>query len=327
LMLVSILALVFVHYRQSGNISFDYLTLLNTHVSGDFGFWIMMGFLLAFAVKLPVVPFHTWLPDAHTQAPTAGSVILAGVLLKTGAYGLFRFVLPMFPQQSAQFAPVAMALGTLGILYGAIMAFSQHDLKRLVAYTSVSHMGYVLLGIFTATQLALQGALVQMIAHGLSTGALFIVAGEIQERIHTRDLNRMGGLWEQMPRLGSLCLFFAVASLGLPGLANFVGEFFVLLGAFHVNKWLAVLSALGLIGAAAYSLLLIQRTFLGAPKSTTPTDWSLRDANFRESFILVSIVLLVVWLGVFPSPVFNSAKQVIETMQPETVILLSSESR
>jgi NADH-quinone oxidoreductase subunit M len=316
LMLISILALVFVHYQSSGQLSFDYFTLLNSHVSGNFAFWIMLGFLLAFAVKLPVVPFHTWLPDAHTEAPTAGSVILAGVLLKTGAYGLFRFVLPLFPVESAHFAPVAMGLATVGILYGAIMAFSQRDLKRLVAYTSVSHMGFVVLGVFAASQLALQGSLLQMIAHGLSTGALFIIVGELQERIHTRDMNQMGGLWQQMPRLGALGLFFAIASLGLPGLANFIGEFFVLLGTFQVNRLLSVLSALGLVGAVIYSLFLMQKAFFGAGVSPKPGGWSVRDASRRESLLLISIVFLTVWLGLYPSPVFNVTKPVFETLTP-----------
>ena len=323
LMLISILALVFVHYKSTGTISFDYFTLLKSHVVSDFAFWIMLGFMLAFAVKLPVVPFHTWLPDAHTEAPTAGSVILAGVLLKTGAYGFFRFVLPLFPQESARFAPVAMTLATVGILYGAIMAFSQRDLKRLVAYTSVSHMGFVLLGVFAATQLALQGALLQMIAHGLSTGALFIIVGELQERIHTRDMNQMGGLWEQMPRLGALGLFFVIASLGLPGLANFIGEFFVLLGTFSVNKPLTILSALGLVGAAIYSLFLMQKTFFGGGISAKQGDWSLHDATRRESLLLVSIVLLIVWLGIFPNPVFKITKGVFETLHPVNVSVSS----
>jgi len=314
LMLISILALVFLHYQTTGVLNFDYFSLLNFPVSGNFAVWIMVGFLLAFAVKIPVVPFHSWLPDAHTEAPTAGSVILAGVLLKTGAYGLLRFVLPLFPQQSAHFTSLAMTLATLGIIYGAIMAFAQRDLKRLVAYTSISHMGFVLLGIFAANQLALQGALLQMIAHGLSTGALFIIAGELQERIHTRDMNQMGGFWEAMPRLGALGLFFAIASLGLPGLANFIGEFFVLLGAFQVNKVLTILSALGLVSAAIYALFLVQKVFFGRNISSLPVNWSLHDTGPRESGLLISMVFLIVWLGLFPSPIFNMTKPVFETL-------------
>jgi len=195
----------------------------------------MLGFFIAFAVKLPVFPLHTWLPDAHTQAPTAGSVILAGLLLKTGGYGLIRFVVPLFPGAAADFAPVAMTLAVAGILYGAILALGQTDLKRLVAYTSVSHLGFVLLGVFAWNTLALQGALLQMVAHGISTGALFVVAGLLQERMHTRDIDRMGGLWSVAPRLGGVALFFALASLGLPGLGDFAAEFLVLLGAFQAS--------------------------------------------------------------------------------------------
>ena len=189
----------------------------------------MLGFLIAFLVKLPAIPFHTWLPDAHTQAPAAGSLDLAGLLIKTGAYGLIRFVLPLFPEQAASFAPIAWALGITGILYGAGLAFIQTDLKRLIAYSSISHMGFVLVGIFSGSTLGLQGALILMLAHGISTGALFIVAGNLRERLLTRDLTKMGGLWKEVPTLGGIALFFTMASLGLPGLGNFVGEFLVLL--------------------------------------------------------------------------------------------------
>jgi len=193
LMLLAILGLYFVHGNQTGDYTFDYFQLLGTQFTDGVGMWLMLGFLAAFAVKLPVVPFHSWLPDAHSQAPTAGSLILAGLLLKTGAYGLLRFILPLFREQASAIALWAMALGVLGIGYGAILAFSQTDLKRLVAYTSVSHMGFIMLGVFSINELALQGVVVQMIAHGISTGALFIVAGFIYERIHTRDITAMGG--------------------------------------------------------------------------------------------------------------------------------------
>ena len=212
LMLVSILALAFVRYRQTGVLTFDYLGLIDTPLDPSTGLWIMLGFFVAFAVKLPAVPFHTWLPDAHTEAPTGGSVLLAGLLLKTGAYGLLRFAVPLFPQAAQTFAPIAMALGVLGIVYGAVLAFAQDDFKRLVAYSSISHLGFVLLGIFAWNGLALEGAVMQMLAHGLSTGALFMLAGALQERLGTRDMRRMGGLWTTVPRLGAVTLFFAVAS-------------------------------------------------------------------------------------------------------------------
>jgi len=223
LMLLAILSLVYLHYATSGTLSFDYKELLTADVAGPFGFWLMLGFFIAFVVKLPGVPFHTWLPDAHTQAPTAGSVILAGILLKTGAYGLIRFVVPLFPEAAMDFSWPAMVLGAASVVYGGYLAFSQNDFKRLVAYSSVSHMGFVLLGVFAANQVALQGAVMQMIAHGFSTAALFMMAGALQQRLHTRDMRKMGGLWMRAPRMGDLTLFFVVASLGIPGLGNFVG--------------------------------------------------------------------------------------------------------
>ena len=193
----------------------------------------MLGFFIAFTVKLPALPFHTWLPDAHTQAPTGGSVILAGVMLKTGAYGLLRFVIPLFPEAAHQFAPVAMTLGAVSVLYAAAMAFAQSDLKRLIAYTSVSHMGFILLGVFSWNLFALQGSVITMLAHGISASALFMIAGALQERLHTREMGNMGGLWSVLPGLSVLTLFFSLASLGLPGLGNFIGEFLVLQGGFQ----------------------------------------------------------------------------------------------
>lgn len=237
LMLIAILALYFIHHQTTGVYTFEYTELLNTQLTNRAELWIMLGFFVAFAVKLPVVPLHTWLPDAHTEAPTAGSIILAGLLLKTGAYGLIRFVVPLFPNAAREFAPIALGLAALGIVYGAVMAYSQTDLKRLVAYTSVSHLGFVLLGIFSLNQLGLQGAIMTMICHGLSTGALFVLVGALQERLHTRDLDQMGGLWAVVPRLSGAALFFGLASLGLPGLGDFVGEFLVMLGSTESASW------------------------------------------------------------------------------------------
>ena len=241
--------------------------------------WLMLGFFVAFVVKLPVVPLHTWLPDAHTEAPTAGSVILAGLLLKTGAYGLIRFVLPLFPDACTVFAPLAMALGVIGILYGALLAFAQTDLKRLVAYTSVRHMGFVLLGVFACNELALQGAVMQMVCHGLWTGALFVLVGQLHERLHTRDLRRMGGLWSAVPRMGAVGMFFAMASLGLPGLGNFVGEFLVLLGSLHASVLWTVLATCGLVPATIYSLWIVQQVFHGEPRETS----AIPDLSARSS--------------------------------------------
>lgn len=301
LMLVAIIALVLVHHGETGVYTFDYFDLLQTRPEARTAYWLMLGFFLAFAVKLPMVPLHTWLPDAHTQAPTGGSVLLAGILLKTGAYGLLRFVVPLFPEASQNFAPVAMSLGVLGILYGAVLAYAQDDAKRLVAYTSVSHMGFVLLGVYAGTPLALQGVVMQLIAHGLSTGALFMIAGGLQHRLHTRDMRRLGGLWTTMPRMGAVALFFVAASLGLPGLANFIAEFLVLLGTFEVNVPLAVLAALGLIAAVVYSLILMQRVFHGPPSAPHRAS----DLTAGETAAYGTMMILLVALGLFPQPVFE----------------------
>src|SRR6185437_9463800 len=202
-MLLAILGLWSLHHRATGEYTFDYLALLGTTMARTSGRWLMLGFVIAFFVKLPAVPLHTWLPDAHTEAPTAGSVILAGLLLKTGAYGLLRFVVPLFPDAASELAPIALIIGVVGILYGALLAFAQSDLKRLVAYTSVSHLGFVLVGIFSGSVLALQGAVLQIVCHGLSKGALFMLAGSLQERLHTRELAQMGGLWSAVPKMGA----------------------------------------------------------------------------------------------------------------------------
>jgi len=311
LMLVAILALVFLHREATGTFTFDYFALLHTDMAPSTAMWIMLGFFVAFAVKLPAVPFHVWLPDAHTEAPTAGSVILAGVLLKTGAYGLLRFVVPLFPDAALRFAPVAMALGAISILYGAVLAFAQTDLKRLVAYTSVSHLGFVLLGVFAWNAWALQGAVMQMIAHGISTGALFVLVGALQERMHTRDMQRMGGLWATVPRMGAIGIFFAVASLGLPGLGNFVGEFLVLLGSYRVQTTITVVAALGLITAVVYALVLVQKTFHGENRQ----GWRLADASAREMTTLCAMIAINVWLGLYPQPVLDAAAPAVNALQ------------
>ena len=316
-MLVSILALYFVHGNNTGIYSFDYMELLGTTIGQTAGFWIMLGFVLAFIVKMAVVPFHSWLPDAHAQAPTAGSVILAGLLLKTGAYGLLRFAFPLFPLNMSKIAPVGMALGVAGILYGAKLAFAQRDLKRLVAYTSVSHMGFVMLGIFALNQLAWQGVVMQMICHGISTGALFILAGALQERIGTRDMSRMGGLWEKTPRLGAATLIFALASLGLPGLGNFIAEFLVLIGSFRTSVLLAVLGSLGFLASTIYALSMVQRIFHGAKIE----EWTLTDLNLREIFVVGLLVIAIVWLGAYPQPVLTTSKGALLGIQAHSASL------
>jgi NADH-quinone oxidoreductase subunit M len=312
LMLVAIVALVAIHHQHTGVYTFNYTQLLGTPLSASAAMWLMLGFFVAFAVKLPVVPLHTWLPEAHTQAPTAGSVILAGLLLKTGAYGLLRFVVPFFPEAAQRFAPVAMVLGVIGIVYGAIVAFAQTDIKRLVAYTSVSHMGFVLLGIFAWQTLALQGAVMQMICHGLSTGALFILAGALQHRLHTRDMGRMGGLWATLPRMGGIGVFLAMASLGLPGLGNFVAEFLILIGAFQEHAVLAIVATVGLVTATLYALRMVQRTFYGPPSAG---EQRLPDFSMREMAIMGIMVASLVGLGLYPQPVLDTAEPVLNSLQ------------
>ncbi|ADJ28758.1 NADH-quinone oxidoreductase subunit M [Nitrosococcus watsonii] len=310
LLLIAILTLVWSQFQHSGVLTFNYFDLLGASLTPTAAFWSMLGFFIAFTVKLPAVPFHPWLPDAHTQASAGGSIILAGILLKTGAYGLLRFVLPLFPEAATDFTPIAMLLGVIGILYGAGLAFVQHDLKRLIAYTSVSHMGFVLLGIFAGTPLALQGAVIQILAHGMSTPALFMVAGVLQERLHTRDMRQMSGLWSKAPRLAAIGLFFALASLGLPGLGNFVGEFLILLGTYPVSTPFTAIAALGLILAAVYALLIVQKVFHGKGQDTQP----LPDFSIRHMTAMSAMILILLWLGLYPQPVFDMAYPALESL-------------
>ncbi len=311
LMLVAILALVFVHYRETGTLTFDYFDLLGSPLDPGIAFWIMLGFFIAFAVKLPAFPFHTWLPDAHTQAPTAGSVLLAGVLLKTGAYGFLRFVVPLFPDVAMRFAPVAMLLAVIGILYGAVLAFAQNDMKRLVAYSSVSHMGFVLLGVFAWNTLSIQGTLVEMVAHGISTGALFIIVGFVQERLETRDMRALGGLATDFPRLSGMAMLFAIATLGLPGLGNFVGEVLILAGSFTVSRALSSVAAVGLVAAVVYALSLLQHAFQGRPGTLVRAP----DLNGREMGIAVVLVIAILWLGLWPQPLLDLTSAGLPNLQ------------
>ena len=317
LMFIAIISLYFVHGHSTGSYTFDYLQLLGTRMTASTELLIMLGFLAAFLVKLPVVPLHNWLPDAHTEAPTAGSLILAALLLKTGAYGLLRFIVPLFPSASVTFAPIGMLLGVVGILYGAKLAFAQTNLKRLVAYTSVSHMGFVILGVFSFNEIAYQGVVIQMIAHGISTGALFILVGQLYERIHTRDINKMGGLWEKAPFMGAVGLIFSMASLGLPGLGNFIAELLILIGAFKANILMSCLASLGLIAATIYSLRIVQKVFLGNKNS----DWKMNDLTLREKAVSASLIIAIVWLGLFPKPVLDTAKPaVLKTLNKQKEI-------
>lgn len=301
LMLVAILGLVLMNADTSGQLTFSYFDLLRHEIDPDIASYLMWGFFLAFVVKLPGFPFHTWLPDAHTQAPTAASVLLAGILLKTGAYGLIRFTVPLFPDASMQIAGFAMVLGAAGIVYGALLAFAQTDFKRLVAYSSVSHMGFVLLGVYAWTEITLQGSVMQMVAHGFSTAALFMIAGALQHRLHTRDMTEMGGLWMAMPRMGAIAMFFIIASLGMPGLGNFVGEFLILLGAFGVSKSITIVATFGLVAGAVYALIAMQRTFQG---ESGPYP-ELKDFGKKELAAMVPMMIGLTLIGVYPQPVFE----------------------
>lgn len=312
LMLVSILALYFIHHSATGVYTFEYADLLGTSIAPHVAFLVMLGFFVGFAVKLPVFPLHPWLPDAHTEAPTAGSVILAGLLLKTGAYGLLRFVVPFFPSASHEFSRVAMVLAVIGIIYGAVMAFAQIDLKRLVAYTSVSHLGFVLLGIYTWNDLALVGALISMICHGISTGSLFMLVGQLQERTHTRDMDKLGGLWATIPRMSGVAMFFAMGSIGLPGLGDFVGEFLVLLGTYHAGYiGLTIAATIGVLLSTLYGLRFIQRAYHGP----NTHGWSLPDLSSREVLIYVPMIAILLWLGLYPQPVIRAFQPAMQHLQ------------
>lgn len=282
--------------------------------------WLFLAFGLAFAIKVPMWPLHSWLPDAHVEAPTAGSVILAGVLLKMGTYGFLRFNLPMFPQAAIKLAPWMAALAVIGILYGAAVSYAQKDVKKLVAYSSVSHLGFVMLGLFALNPQGIQGGILQMINHGLSTGALFLLVGMIYERRHTRELSAFGGLWRVMPVYGTLMLIVALSSMGLPGLNGFVGEFTILLGAFGAGEpgqalgsyWFAGLSALGVILAAVYILYMFQKMFLGPVDKEE--NRNLKDLNWREIATLVPLLVFIVWIGVYPKPFFNLMAPAVEKL-------------
>ncbi|HXD96128.1 MAG TPA: NADH-quinone oxidoreductase subunit M [Candidatus Acidoferrum sp.] len=300
LMLVAILALYYQHGAATGTYTFDVPTLARWVVPPGLGQNLMfLAFALAFAIKVPLFPFHTWLPDAHVEAPTAGSVILAGVLLKMGTYGFLRFCLPFFPDASFKFAPLVFALAVIGIVYGAWVSTVQPDLKKLVAYSSVSHLGFVMLGLFTLNQQGLVGGVIQMINHGLSTGALFLMVGMIYERRHTRLISEFGGLWKVVPAFSVLFLVVVLSSLGLPGLNGFVGEFLVLVGAFQVNGWLAAVATTGIIFAAVYLLWMYQRVVFG--EITHAENGRLADLSRREWAVLVPVLVFIVWIGVYPT--------------------------
>jgi NADH-quinone oxidoreductase subunit M len=290
---------------QAGTFSVPDL-IASGSIPANVQFWLFLAFAAAFAIKVPMWPLHSWLPDAHVEAPTAGSVILAGVLLKMGTYGFLRFNIPLFPKAAVQLAPWIALLAVIGILYGAAVSYAQKDVKKLVAYSSVSHLGFVMLGLFALNPQGIQGGILQMINHGISTGALFLIVGMIYERRHTRDLEAFGGLWKVMPVYGALTLIVALSSMGLPGLNGFVGEFSILLGAFGSkaigSPWYAGLAAAGVILAAVYILFMFQKLFLGPVDKEE--NRKLLDLNAREIVILVPLIVLIFWIGLYPQPFF-----------------------
>jgi NADH-quinone oxidoreductase subunit M len=300
LMLVAILTVAFLHH---GGPTFDLVRLATDQdFSRATGRWLFLAFALSFAIKVPIFPLHTWLPDAHTEAPTAGSVILAGVLLKLGTYGFLRFGLYLFPEATVWFAPLFLTLGVIGITYGAIVAAMQKDLKRLVAYSSVAHLGFIVIGTFALTTQGLQGGLIQMVNHGLSTGALFLLVGMIYERRHTRAIAELKGLQKPAPIFAAIFMLVMLSSIGLPGLNGFVGEFLVLLGTFITHRWWAVVATSGVILAAVYLLWAYQRVFHGEPDDA---NRDFREITWREGAVLAPLLVLIVFLGVYPKPVLD----------------------
>ena len=303
LMLVAILALYFVNLESAGTRTFDVLDLYKTAIPVGTQYWLFAAFAVAFAIKVPMFPFHTWLPDAHTEAPTAGSVILAGVLLKMGTYGFIRFAMPLFPRAAMAFLPVICILAIIGIIYGALVSMVQPDLKRLVAFSSVSHLGYVMLGLFALNMQGVEGSIYQMLNHGVSTGSLFLLVGMIYERRHTRMIADFGGLSKVMPVFAAIFMIVTLSSIGLPGTNGFVGEFLILLGAFRSKTAYGVLAATGVILGAAYMLWMFQRVMFGEIKN--PENMELKDLNKREIATMVPMVILIFVMGIYPKLFFT----------------------
>ena len=310
LLLAGIISLAVTGADQLGGLTFDYRELVNLELSIGTQTWLFLAFGIAFAIKVPLFPFHTWLPDAHTEAPTAASVLLAGVLLKLGTYGLLRFNLGLFPDATVDLAPWLAGLAVIGIIYGAVVAIVQPDVKRLVAYSSVSHLGFIVLGIFALTSQGMQGGVIQMVNHGLITGALFLLVGMIYDRRHTREISDYGGLARVMPLFAGFFLFTAFASIGLPGLSGFVGEFKVLLGSYVTLPGHAIVAAFGVVLAAVYLLWAYERMFTG-PVSK-PENEGLKDLDGREIAILVPLAVLIVVLGIYPKPALDRIEPSVE---------------
>jgi len=322
LMLVAVLYMLFAYQNFSGEYSFDMLKLMEMPIAYQTQLWLFGAFALAFAIKVPMFPFHTWLPDAHVEAPTAGSVILAGVLLKMGTYGFIRICLPMFPEATIAYLPYICVLALIAIIYGALVSMVQKDVKSLVAFSSVSHMGFIMLGMFVLNLEGFEGAVLQMINHGISTGALFLVVGMIYERRHTRMIAEFGGVAKVMPTYAAIFMIVTLSSIGLPLTNGFVGEFLILLGAFKASYLYGIIAASGVVFAACYMLWMYQRVFFG--KVTREENKSLKDIDWREKIILVPLVLLIFWIGIYPKPFLEriepAAKQVLQQVSRATTV-------
>ena len=329
LMLVAILGLAYLHSEATGSYTFDLLKLYALDVAPETQRWFFLAFTLAFAIKVPLFPFHTWLPDAHVQAPTAGSVILAGVLLKMGTYGLVRFSFPLFPEAALEFAPWIAVLAVIGIIYGALVAMVQPDMKKLVAYSSVSHLGFVVLGICAMNVQGVQGAVYQMLAHGISTGGLFLIVGMLSDRRHTRLIAEFGGLKHVMPRLTAAFLIITLASIGMPGLNGFIGEFLVMLGAFRWDPRFVVAAGLGVILSAVYMLWMVQRVYYGPV--THEENRALPDLQKHEWAGVVPLCAMALFMGIFPTfflkPMEPAVRKVVEQVQFAQPLRVDAESQ
>jgi NADH-quinone oxidoreductase subunit M len=310
-MLIAIIGLYVVHGRQTGIYTFGLAPLIETSLPGRVQGWLYAAFMLSFGIKIPMVPVHTWLPDTHTQAPTAGSVILAGLLLKAGAFAVFRFALPLFPAAFRASVPVLVVLGLIALFYASWIALSQVDMKRLVAYSSIGHMGLIVLGLAALNTISLSGSLLQMINHGVSTSALFILVGTLSERIHSRQFKDFGGLWRKMPVFSAFFLFFSMAALGLPGLNNFVGEILILIGTYRVNPVAAAFGFAGLVFGVIYILRMVQDALFGELKGE---ESLLQDLDSREILILGALALSVLFLGLWPKPVLGLFEEPVNSL-------------
>jgi NADH-quinone oxidoreductase subunit M len=305
-MLIAIIAC----YIEVGSTSIP--ALLSHRFSPEMQTWLWLAFFASFAVKVPMWPFHTWLPDAHVEAPTAGSVDLAALLLKFGGYGFLRFSLPMFPNASEQFAPLVFALSVIAIIYASLVALMQTDIKKMIAYSSVAHMGYVTMGIFAVNLEGIHGAIFQMLSHGIISGALFLCVGVIYERTHTRDVSSYGGVVSTMPRYATALMVFTMANVGLPGTSGFIGEFLTTVGIFRVNTWVAVFAATGVILSAAYMLWLYRRTIFGAIDKQRIKE--LLDISIREKFIVYPLMVVIIFFGIYPAPVFDASAASVDLL-------------